>query len=163
MYPMSKPGWDAERRDAQAMADTKHLDILWRGVETWNSWRADNSVVVPEFSGADLRRIKLKGVNLMGAKLGGTDLRRAVLDRATMGRADLFWADLSWANLVEPDLRNANISMANMFASNLFGADLSGADLCDYLIDRGIEPAPECLHQEAVVCPGCTDHGLRLS
>jgi len=57
----------------------EHLEILKRGVEAWNAWRAENPDVEPELGGADLRDAALAGANLVNAHLGGADLAGTIL------------------------------------------------------------------------------------
>jgi hypothetical protein len=45
------------------MANQEHLDILKQGVETWNSWRDDNTSVQPNLSSADLSYLDLRSAN----------------------------------------------------------------------------------------------------
>lgn len=96
------------------MANGDHVEILQQGAWEWNSWRAKNRTIQPDFREARLRGLKLSGANLAGANLNWADLTGAYLFDANLSRATIMYADLSGANL-----RGANI----------YGADLSHAQL----------------------------------
>ena len=72
------------------MANEEHLKILKQGVEVWNTWREENSNVIP-----DLRMANLHGAYLIGANLSGADLSRADFSGAYLMRADLSRGDLA--------------------------------------------------------------------
>jgi hypothetical protein len=91
------------------MANHEHLEILKKGAAAWNEWRAGSPELMPDLSGADLRRTALGG---------------AYLDETDLSTANLYGADLNSASLVGADL-----SMTNLLGVNLSGADLRGADL----------------------------------
>ena len=101
------------------MANTKHLEILKKGVEVWNEWRKEYPDIRPDLSEADLR-----GVNLIKANLNYADLRLA----------DLRGADLHGANFPGADLHGANLSEANLQEGYLRGADLTGAYLNETIL-----------------------------
>lgn len=136
------------------MTNTNHFDLLRRGVETWNAWRAAEPSVKPDlgdvdFDGAQLAKVNLRGANLIGARfietnltdadlrnvlLGGADLAGADLRGADLGGADLRGANLRGARLAEASLHsttlvNANLQAADLVEAELVGADLSGASL----------------------------------
>jgi hypothetical protein len=101
------------------MANPKHLEILNRGVERWNTWRNEHRSVLPNLSKADLRK-----ADLSGARLNGVDFSEADLTGADLSEADLIRADLAGARL-----HRANLIGADLGATDLAGTDLSGADL----------------------------------
>ena len=101
------------------MANQEHLDILKKGVETWNQWRVEHHDIQPNLSKADLY-----GATLIKANLSGADL-----EEATLSGADLEDADLSDANLSKADLSDANLSDANLRAANLIETNFAGATL----------------------------------
>ena len=88
------------------MTNQEHLEILRKGVEAWNRWRAENPVI-PNLQEADLR---------------GANLQEAILWLANLQEANLRVASLQEANL-----RVANLQEANLWGANLQGADLGGA------------------------------------
>jgi hypothetical protein len=79
------------------MANPEHLDILKKGVEAWNMWRAElrgdhlhgANFTKPDLSGADLRGANLRMAHLIEANLSKTDLSNAVLDITVFGDVDL--------------------------------------------------------------------------
>src|SRR6266851_9761865 len=98
-----------------------------------------------DFSGLNLRGIKmdravLTGAGFTGAKLQRANLIGAILQEARFDRADLSGARLSGANLVSVNLENACLAKADMeFAlmanvvlrgASLREADMSGAQRC---------------------------------
>ena len=83
------------------MTNQEHLEILRKGVEAWNRWRAENPVI-PNLQEADLR---------------GANLQEAIL----------WLANLQEANLRVANLQEANLWGTNLWGANLQGADLGGA------------------------------------
>jgi hypothetical protein len=68
--------WDKSkslRRRLTHMGDQAHLDIVWDGVEAWNSWRARNRSIKPNLSEANL-----SGANLSRANLAHSVLAHSV-------------------------------------------------------------------------------------
>src|SRR5215469_11546131 len=88
------------------MPNDKHLMLLRRGADAWNSWRAERAER-PDLSQAGLRGLDLSGHDLSRADLRGADLRGATLSQA--------------------NLSGANLEGANLFKTVLDGADLGGA------------------------------------
>lgn len=121
------------------MANPKHLEILMRGVEAWNTWRGEASDVIPDLSEAQCWGISLGGADLSGANLNSVDFRQADLAGADLGGASLMNAILSYAdlhgatflyaNLNEASLNGANLSKADFYRANLSLASLTGANL----------------------------------
>jgi hypothetical protein len=87
------------------MANQEQLDILKQGVQVWNVWRAKNSAVQIDLSGANLSDAHLFGANL--------------------SFADLMGADLRYANLMGADLRYAHLSDAYLDYTAFGAVDLS--------------------------------------
>lgn len=122
------------------MDEGTHIDILYEGVEAWNTWRRNNPGEKPKLAGEDLSEMDLTGVNLAEAdlreaELFQADLTEANLKMADMGKADLAGADLRGAALYKADLSGAclievNLTGASLGAANLSGADLRGTKLC---------------------------------
>ena len=119
------------RRVIEAVPNQEHLDILKKGVYTWNEWRKDKLKLRPDLSGAHLEGADLSGPHLSGANLEGADFSEADLVDANLSRANLSGADLSQAELMEADLSEAHLSRANLSGADLRGANLSGANLSD--------------------------------
>ncbi len=91
------------------MANNEQIDLLKRGTQAWNAWRAERSEATVDLSDGALR-----GLDLEGADLSGADLRRA---------------DLRGANLSGADLAATQLEGANFFKAVIDGADLNEADL----------------------------------
>lgn len=111
------------------MANLKQLDILKKGIDSWNLWRANNARVQPSLSEAGLHMAYLKEANLSMADLSDADLRMAELAEANLYEADLTWANLNEAFLYQANLRKAKIQKANLARANLQGANLNNAVL----------------------------------
>ena len=89
-----------------------------------------------DFSGLNLRGIKmdravLRGADFTGAHLESANLIGAILEQARFDRADLSRARLSGANLVSASLENARLAKADMEFSLMGDALLQGACLCE--------------------------------
>jgi len=74
------------------MADAEQLARIRRSVEEWNAWRAENSEVQVDLSGADLSGAKLRDANFQGAWVGGADLSEAVLLETMLIKTSLMGA-----------------------------------------------------------------------
>ncbi len=91
------------------MANNEQVDLLKRGTQAWNAWRAEQIEATIDLSGGALR-----GLDLEGADLSGADLKNA---------------DLRGANLSGANLKGAHLEGANLFKVIIDGADLGEADL----------------------------------
>jgi uncharacterized protein YjbI with pentapeptide repeats len=118
------------------MANLMQMDIIKRGVDSWNTWRVNNSHIRPSLSEAGLHMAYLNKANLSKADLSDAGLRLADLIEANLKGADLYWANLSEANLRGANLRQANLQGANMTGSNLRGTRLNSANLSQANISR---------------------------
>ncbi len=117
------------------MANHKHVEILFQGVDAWNRWREQDVDIKPNLSGSNLN-----GANLAHANLRQTDLRKTDLRQANLVEADLFKADLRNANLrgvnaISSDLKGANMSGAHLISTDLSRSDLQGADMRGVRLD----------------------------
>jgi hypothetical protein len=113
------------------MANKEHLEILNKGVDDWNQWRALNTPIRPDLHEAHLSEADLRGVDLSNA-----DLSMANLSEANLSMANLSEANLSGAGLRVADLRMANLRVADLRVVNLSRADLSRADLSGANLSR---------------------------
>jgi hypothetical protein len=114
------------------MRDESHLDILARGVEAWNSWRAQDGLgVTPVLCGA-----YLCGADLSGAYLSKADLSDANLSGANLPRATLYEADLCGAKLYGAKLCGADLSEADLSDADLCGANLTHTILVKTILER---------------------------
>jgi len=118
------------------MANLKHMDIIKRGVDYWNTWRINNSHIIPSLSEAGLHMAYLNKANLSRADLSDAGLRLADLIESNLKGADLNWVNLSEANLRGANIREANLQGANMTGSNLRGTKLNLANLSKANISR---------------------------
>ena len=118
------------------MANLKHMDIIKRGIDSWNTWRINNSHIQPSLSDAGLHMAYLNKANLSRADLSDAGLRLADLVEANLKGADLNWANLSEANLHGANLRETNLNGANMTGSNLRGTRLNSSNLSQANISR---------------------------
>jgi uncharacterized protein YjbI with pentapeptide repeats len=111
------------------MANPEHLEILRKGVVTWNQWRQEHPQTLPDLSNADRTPIPLGGADLSNADLSGANLRDANLNGANLNGVNLTGAFLLANSLVEAKLRNADLSGAIIKGAAALGADLAGANL----------------------------------
>jgi uncharacterized protein YjbI with pentapeptide repeats len=113
------------------MANSKHLEILMKGVEHWNKWREETANEHPDLTEAYLSVADLRDANLGGAVLVRANLGGAILTGADLRRTELKSASLSGAHLQGANLSRANLRGAHLGGANLCRADLSGAFLDD--------------------------------
>ncbi len=106
------------------MADKKHLQMLARGVKTWNAWRK-RSRATPDLSRALLVDRELRGIDLSEANLERTILRGTTLSRA----------NLTGANLRRADLRATSLRRARLDRADLTGAILRYASLAETSVE----------------------------
>ena len=141
------------------MANSKHIEILRKGVSFWNNWRNENETIKPDlselnltgfnlvkinFQGANLTEVIFTGENVTGANFAGANLTKANfikanLAGATLSNAKLFSANLSEACFTDANfhkadlshaiLRGANLANAHLFIANFDDAKLNGAKL----------------------------------
>ncbi len=117
----------------------KHLNILKRGVISWNKWREKNPDIIPVLAGIelnhfDLDRINLDRADLRGIKLSRVDSRFSSYRMANMRYAHLnqvifLNSDFSQANIAHSKLRYSNFRNTNLFNSNLYNSKLTKIDL----------------------------------
>jgi hypothetical protein len=117
------------------MANYKHVEILSKGVPTWNLWREQDSDIKPNLSGTNLYQADLTHVNLRQTDLRKTDLRQAKLNGADFFKADLRNANLRGAVAISSNLRSANLSGAHLMTTDLSRTDLQGADMRGIRLD----------------------------
>ena len=117
------------------MGNAEQLEILTKGVETWNKWREDNSCR-PCLSGEDIhetfrqlellkgtpRMIPLRGANFSNTDLTGTNLSQADLREADLTNANLTGANLTYAKLDGADLRMASYARADFSGTEAWNA-----------------------------------------
>jgi len=119
------------------MADERHLDVLDRGVERWNRWRArDGLGVEPNLSKAKLPEAKLPEANL-----SGTNLSRAKLREANLSEADLSEANLLLSTLVKTTLKGATLTGCRIHRISVWGTNLEGAKQWNLNVSYENEPA----------------------
>jgi uncharacterized protein YjbI with pentapeptide repeats len=124
------------------------VELLKRGTISWNRWRAINPHIKPDFSGENLREIKLypsfeeppytiavvanlRELNFCGADFSKAHLAQIDLRDANLSNANFDGANLIGANLRGADLRGARFWNAHLGNADLSGANLSGASLCE--------------------------------
>lgn len=110
------------------MANRIHLNILRKGVETWNKWREEVPTENPNLIGANLRAVDLSGANL----------RRAFLNEADLDNAHLDYADLEEADLTNADLTSASLTGTQLSETDLSGTFLGHASLLWALFDTTV-------------------------
>lgn len=119
------------------MAIEEHLNILLRGVDTWNTWRmVQGWEFKPDLRGIDLSESALinRGCDKLLTRevtLGGANLARINFSDTNLEGANLFRADLRAAHLDGANLSKANLSEANLIAADLESTNLSNSFLIE--------------------------------
>ena len=118
------------------MGDREQLARLRSGVVAWNAWRADNPLLQPDLSGADLRFSVLDRVDLQQANLSGADLTHAFFYQANFCGAELSAATMVGTNFCMARLCDATLARSDLHRANFDRADLTGADLSGANLER---------------------------
>ena len=131
------PGMD----DRVYIPNKRHLNVLNKGVKSWNRWREKNHRVIPQLAGAkpkedyldeiDLHHADLKGSFLQNKSFRASKLRGSILCEANLKNVNLKNSDLSGADLSGANLTGVNLTNANLWGANLSEAILVDAILCD--------------------------------
>jgi uncharacterized protein YjbI with pentapeptide repeats len=95
------------------MAREEHVEILRQSVEHWNAWRLAHPDVRPDWRGADLRQLDLRGTHLSQP----TRKRSWVENLGAQRRALL---------TKQPGELGIDLRQANLHGARLPGAFLSG-------------------------------------
>lgn len=111
------------------MADSHHLEIIKRGVDTWNQWRQKNPNIHPDLSQANLSGLHLNKIDLSHAELYKVDLYGAELIEANLYKANLHMAHLYRTNFSDADLTGAVIRGADLVRAKLINSKLRDTDL----------------------------------
>jgi uncharacterized protein YjbI with pentapeptide repeats len=114
-----------------ANVDLRHVAVLNRGVNVWNTWREKNPHIVPELAG-----VCPKVKDLIGYDLRGVDLSRADLSGVNLTKVNLFGANLYEANLTGAIVENANFQMAQLEGISLREARGDGANFQEAIMVR---------------------------
>jgi uncharacterized protein YjbI with pentapeptide repeats len=114
------------------MADASQLKRLKQGVDGWNKWREDNSII----DHIDLADIDLSGADLSGADLRKANLQNVNLSKAILFRANLIGSTLFETNLREADLRHAYLNGADLSRANLRRSNLKGIDFGQSILNE---------------------------
>jgi hypothetical protein len=129
------------------MANPKHIAILTKGVEAWNTWRKQAKSTMPDLSGISLFTANLAFINFSGCDLSGCALLECTLQKADLSGANLVDASLHETNLNRArakgaDFRRADLSRAILSRTDLDDADLREASLWGaFLTDTSVNQA----------------------
>src|SRR4030095_9613573 len=86
--------WKSDNRRTNLWSIGVDYDSVVKSVFTWNAWRRDNPLVVPDLKGANLHEVDLGEANLCGADLNKASLVRANLTNDYFDEANLSEAGL---------------------------------------------------------------------
>ncbi len=114
------------------MANEEQLAILKQGVQVWNEWRINNSLVRPDLVGANLSGMVLIDVNIANTILIKQDPVWAELKPTPSGyvrRVDLIKGQFRGVDFSKTDLRDVNLVGATLARANLSDANIAGAHL----------------------------------
>lgn len=128
------------------MGNQEQLNILKKGVKTWNEWRAKNPA----------EQIDLSGCHLHGVRFEEANLRRANLSDTYCGGADFIQTDLTEAALTGSDLTGAYFTNADLRESNLCNADFYRTIFTATILDNAL--FNECQFNGTVIS-GCETLG----
>ncbi|MEM9905708.1 MAG: pentapeptide repeat-containing protein [Cyanobacteria bacterium P01_D01_bin.44] len=113
------------------MVAIDYLELIGKGVDAWNRWRAEHPEACPDLKTAYLFERSLRGINL-----SHTNLSRTCLIGADLREADLTGAQLSGVYASNANFRGAVLVAADLRGGNLVEADFSQADLSDAVVDE---------------------------
>jgi uncharacterized protein YjbI with pentapeptide repeats len=111
------------------MANPEHVDLVKRGMETVEDWRARFPDQRLDLEGADLKKVNLIQAHLDGANFTRADLSGAMLKNASLKEANFTKAILVRANLTNAHLQGAKLQESGLQNAVLMRCDLTGADL----------------------------------
>jgi uncharacterized protein YjbI with pentapeptide repeats len=125
------------------VANSNHLKPLEQGERAWTMWRKTHPDILPDLSGAGLRRRMLRGFDLSGSNFSRADLRDTNLRRANLTAAKLDGAKLNRALLSGTKLENATFKKTVLYETVFADVDLSN-----------VRDLAECIHKG----PSVLDH-----
>ncbi|MCE1273124.1 MAG: pentapeptide repeat-containing protein [Chlorobiales bacterium] len=105
------------------MANREHIDLIRKGSEAWNAWRAAFPGTRPALREAALDGLDLREINLSDADLNGAGLHKAKLSGADLSGADLRGANLSGAMLDGVDFSRSTIDTRTRY-EGVLGCDV---------------------------------------
>lgn len=125
------------------MVNREHLNILNRGVHSWNQWRKKHTEILPDLSKASLEQKDFTGanfrnVNFAGAKLADTILCNADLSCADFSEADLNGINLKRAILGETTFKRTKLEGAKFHHARIRATEFIDVDLS---VAKGLEQA----------------------
>ena len=116
--------------DLAAPLEPFPLEMLKRGAQAWNQWRAQEFHTAPELDGTDLTGMEISGADLSFCSLRDANLTSAALQVCSLFGADLRGATFTAARLNRCDLRAAEVdSDTSLHGACLEGCTLYGLDL----------------------------------
>lgn len=108
------------------MADSKLLEALAQGADSWAKWKAENTT---SLAGEDLSGKSLRGFDFAGVDLSGASFTQADISYSSFYQADLTRCDLSSATAKGCIFTDAQLVEANLDSATLVGANFAGCDL----------------------------------
>jgi hypothetical protein len=90
-------------------------DILNKGTQEWNSWRAKNIRLIPAINNYDSQDKNLKNVNFSSMQFENYNFKNAILDGADFQNADIINCDFSSTSLIDVDFTEAKADKNTRF------------------------------------------------
>jgi uncharacterized protein YjbI with pentapeptide repeats len=114
------------------------LDLLGRGVDAWNTFRAEHPDWLPDLTGQRLTSLEARGIDFSRSNLSSADLSNSTLSDAKFRGSRLLGvrfhaATLTNATFREAELQSADFSGSFLHKARFVGANLRGVNLsgCD--------------------------------
>jgi general secretion pathway protein A len=120
------------------MANTEQVDILKKGVNTWNQWRKEHPNATIDLKEADLSNIDLLGANFQNANLMDADLTKSRAEKANFRRAHLVRTNFCRAKISSSDFSGANLQSANLYQAWGSHAIFSNAELTRTVLEKAV-------------------------
>jgi len=122
------------------MPDPKHVELLKKGTEVWNSWREQNSGVRPQLSDinfeTDIHEYDhlydtpiFSNLDLSGADLNRIQARNSRFKNCIFDRADINFADVCFSNFIECTFQGTCMRVTKIGSASFVDCEFHETDL----------------------------------